>query len=92
MTFDPLDDPRFDEKITIKLTRDEAIVLFAYLARELYDVADEKNLRASFVHAAEVHGLLALHQALWPTLLDIGMPGAEGIELQAREHLLKRYT
>lgn len=85
-------DHRFDEEITITLRRDEAIVLFVYLSRELYMVADEKNLRASFVHAAEVHGLLALHQELFPPLMDIGAPGAEGIESAAREHLLKRHT
>lgn len=85
-------DHRFDETITIKLKRDEAIVLFVYLTRELYTVADEKNLRASFAHAAEVHGLLALHQELFPPLMDIGAPGVEGIESAAREHLLKRHT
>lgn len=85
-------DHRFDETIALELKRDEAIVLFFYLHRELYMVADEKNLRASFVHDAEVHGLLALHQLLFRPLMDTGAPGAEGIELAAREHLLKRYT
>ena len=84
-------DHRFDETITIKLKRDEAIVLFVYLHRELYGVADGKNLKASFVHEAELHGLLALHQELLPPLIDV-RPSAEGIELAAREHLLKRHT
>lgn len=86
------DDHRFDETLTINLKRDEAIVLLVYLTRELYMVADDKNLRASFVHAAEVHGLLALHQELLRPLIDIGAPDAEGIELAAREHLLKRFS
>jgi hypothetical protein len=81
-------DHRFDETLTIELKRDEAIVLYFYLSRELYAVADEKNLRGSFVHAAEVHSLLSLHQVLMYT----GAPRAEGIELAAREHLLKRHT
>ena len=83
---------RFDETITVKLKRDEAIVLFAYLDRELYRVADAKNLRGSFVHGAEEHGLLALHQELFGPLMDIGTPNAQGIEVKAREHLLKRHT
>jgi hypothetical protein len=82
-------DHRFDETITIELKRDEAIVLLLYLHRELYGVADEKNLRGSFVHAAEMHSLLCLHQELFRPLMDIGAPSAEGIELAAREHLLK---
>jgi hypothetical protein len=85
-------DHRFDEAITIELKRDEAIVLFFYLDRELYGVADEKNLRASFVHDAEVHGLLALHQELFRVLMDIGAPSAAGIEKEARVHLLKKHT
>jgi len=83
---------RFDESIGINLDRDEAIVLFVYLHRELYGDADGKNLRASFVHPAEEHGLLALHQELFRAVMDIGAPGNEGIELAAREHLLKRHT
>ena len=85
-------DHRFDETVTIKLKRDEAIVLLFYLSRELYMVADEKNLSASFAHPAELHGLLALHQVLFPPLMDTGAPGAEGIELAAQEHLLARHT
>ena len=42
---------RFDEEISIKLKRDEAIVLFWYLTRELWNAA-ESSLRASFVHDA----------------------------------------
>jgi hypothetical protein len=84
-------DYRFGDAVTIKLKRDEAIVLFAYLARELYGVPDEKNLRASFIHPAKVHGLLALHQELFSPLMDTGGPRAEGIEVAAREHLLKRH-
>jgi hypothetical protein len=39
-----------------------------------------------------VHGLLTLHQELLRPLIDIGAPDAEGIELTAREHLLKRFS
>jgi hypothetical protein len=85
-------DDRFEADVTIKLKRDEAIVLFAYLSRELYGVPDEKNLRASFVHAAEVHGLLALNQELLRPLMDTGAPSAKGIEAAAREHLLQRHS
>ena len=83
------DHHRFDETITIELQRDEAIVLFWYLSREAHD---GKNLRASFVHPAEEHGLLALHQELIYPLMDTGAPEAAGIEDAAREHLLKRHT
>jgi hypothetical protein len=85
-------DHRFDETIIVQLKRDEAIVLFAYLHRELYGMADGKNLRASFVHDAEMHSLLALHQELFQPLMDIGAPGAEGIVPAAQEHLLQRHT
>lgn len=79
---------RFDETIGLKLRRDEAIVLLWYLSREL----DKHNLDASFVHPAEAHSLHALLQELIPALLDTGGPDAAGIELAAREHLLRRHT
>lgn len=82
---------RFEELISITLKRDEAIVLLWYLTRELWN-EDEKNLRASFVHAAEPHSLRALLQELIPRLKDTGAPDAQGIEIKAREHLLGRFT
>jgi len=85
-------DPRLDETITLKLKRDEAIVLLWYLTRELWKKDDDNNLSDSFVHAAEPHSLDALIQVLFPPLSDTGAPEAEGVELAAREHLLKRYT
>jgi hypothetical protein len=42
----------FDESISLTLKRDEAIVLLWYLTRELRN-ENERNLQASFVHAAE---------------------------------------
>jgi hypothetical protein len=79
---------RFDESIDLKLRRDEAIVLFWYLSREL----DKNSLDGSFVHPAEAHSLHALLQELIPPLIDTGGPDAVGIEVAAREHLLKRHT
>ncbi len=84
-------DYRLDESITLKLQRDEAIVLFWYLTRELW-VKEDNKLSASFIHPAEVHSLDALVQQLFPPLMDTGSPDAAGIEIAAREHLLKRYT
>ena len=51
---------RFDETIDLKLQRDEAIVLFWYLSREL----DKTHLDGSFIHPAEAHSLHALLQEL----------------------------
>lgn len=80
---------RFDKSIIMNLKRDEAIVLAWYLERELVR-ENEKNLRASFIHAAEVHSLHALLQELMGTADEIDQ--IAGIELIAREHLLKRFT
>lgn len=82
---------RFHDTISIPLKRDEAIVLLWYLSRELWNEG-EKNLRASFVHAAEAHSLRALLQELIPPLMDTGAPSAAGIEHAARAHLLSRFT
>ena len=83
---------RFEEKISVTLKRDEAIVLFWYLTRELWKEGDQDNLRASFIHGAEPHSLDALLQELIPPLLDTGAPDAKGIEHAARDHLLRRST
>ena len=83
-------DYRFGESITLQLKRDEAIVLFWYLTRELW--GDSPKLRASFIHPAEEHSLEELLQELVVPLMDTGAPGASGIENAAREHLLKRFT
>ena len=80
---------RFDESIIINLKRDEAIVLAWYLTRELWNEG-EKNLRASFIHPAEVHSLDALSHELMHSSDEIDQ--IAGIELVAREHLLKRFT
>ena len=85
------DRKRFDEKISITLQRDAAIVQLWYLTRELWNEGESK-LYASFVHPAEPHGLHALLQELIHPLMDTGAPDAEGIEHAAREHLLSRFT
>jgi hypothetical protein len=81
---------RFEEPVSVTLKRDEAIVLLWYLTRELWN-EHERNLRASFVHPAEAHSLKALLQELIPPLLDTGAPDAAGIEIAARDHLLRRF-
>jgi hypothetical protein len=85
-----LQTPRFDDDITVKLKRDEAIVLFWYLTRELWNKNGE-TLQPSFVHEAESHSLHALMQELIRPLMDTGAPDAAGIEDAAREHLLNRH-
>jgi len=83
------EDYRFDERINLTLTRDEAIVLGWYLERELV-TENEKNLRASFIHPAEAHSLHGLLQELYRSSDDIDQ--IAGIGVVAREHLLKRHT
>jgi hypothetical protein len=78
---------RFDESISVSLQRDEAIVLLWYLTREL----DTEKMQATFVHPAEPHSLHALVQELFVPLMDTGAPDAEGIEIAARDHLLRRF-
>ena len=84
-------DYRLDEQISLRLRRDEAIVLYEYLIRETW-TKEEKNLRASFEHPAEPHSIQAVVQELIPNLIDTGSPEAAGIWAAAREHLLRRYT
>lgn len=79
---------RFDERINISLARDEAIVLANWLGREVHN--EPQKVRASFIHPAEEHSLLALLQELWGTSDDIDQ--IAGIHILAREHLLKRHT
>ena len=80
---------RFDESIDINLRRDEAIVLAYWLVREVYN-EDQKNVRASFVHPAEAHSLLAVLQEIWRNSDEISE--IAGMDIVAREHLLKRHT
>ena len=82
---------RFEESISIKLKRDQAIVLFWYLTRELWN-KENSRLQASFIHEAEPHSLESLLQELIPPLMDTGAPDLEGIEDAARDHLLRRFT
>ena len=81
----------FDQTISIELKRDEAIVLLWYLTREIWN-DEHRKLAASYIHPAEPHSLEALLQELVAPLADTGSPSAAGIELRAREHLLKRHV
>jgi hypothetical protein len=87
---DVTDNDRFDEKISLSLHRDEAIVLLHYLSREIW-MQDEKRLTPSFQHPAEAHGLRALLQELVPPLTDVGGPDSASIHARACESFLNRH-
>jgi hypothetical protein len=81
----------FDRKIDVSLQRDEAIVLYWYLSRELSPCADAR-LAATFEHPSEQLSLGALLQELVSPLMDTGHPDeADAIIAAAREHLLARF-
>jgi hypothetical protein len=85
-------DPKFDfdRKISISLRRDEAIVLYAYLGRELMRHGASR-LGSTFEHPSEPHSLDALFQTLIPPLLDTGDPrDSDAIFDAAMAHLLAR--
>jgi len=84
-------DQDFDRKIELSLNRDEAIVLFGFLSRELYQY-DESRLKPLLEHEAEAHSLLALfHEMIPKLLLDTGGPDADQIYAAASEYLLGRH-
>jgi hypothetical protein len=80
----------FDAKINISLRRDEAIVLYWYLSREIL-MHGEARLRSSYENEAESHGLNALLQELIKHLMDTGGPDSETIHAAAVAHLMKRF-
>ena len=85
--------PRFDfeRKISVTLQRDEAIVLYWYLSRELSPDPGAR-LNATFEHPSEELSLGALCEELVSPLMDTGHPDeADAIIAGARTHLLARF-
>lgn len=83
-------DQDFEQKIDIPLFRDEAIVLYWFLSREIWQ-KDQSRLKVSFENEAESHCLQALLQELIPKLIDTGGPDADQIHAAATEHLMGRH-
>lgn len=79
-----------DETIQIALRRDEAIVLQAFLARELWR-AEPGNLQRCFGHPAEEYALEGLLHELAPRLTETGGPDGEALLRAAVEHLMARF-
>ena len=80
----------FDEKVSIDLQMDEAVVLLWYLSREVWN-RGMARLDGTFDHPAESHGVQALLQELARRLIHTGSERARGIEQAARESLMLRY-
>jgi hypothetical protein len=79
----------FDEPVKLTLRYDEAVILQAYLSREL-DTHAEARLKPTLEHAAELHALLALQQELIPRLIETGGPEGEAILAGALAHMMSR--
>jgi hypothetical protein len=84
-------DVRFDETVTINLQLDEAIVLLAYLVREVWGRGSSR-LEGTYDHPAETHGVQALLQELFNPLVYTGTERFRGIEDAARESVMHRYS
>ena len=82
---------RFDEKVTIDLRMDEAIVLLWYLSREVWNRGSSR-LEGTFDHPAEGHGVQALLQELAVRLINTGSERMRGVEHAARESLMRRHS
>ena len=81
----------FDAKITIALTRDEAIVLRWFLSREIWNKGAER-LRSAIEHPSEEHAFNGLLQAFAPPLFDTGDPKyADEIHTAAQAHHMARF-
>jgi hypothetical protein len=80
----------FDAKVSVSLYRDEAIVLYWYLSREI-GIHGEARLQPSYENDAESHGVNALFQEFIKHLMDTGGPDADSIHAAAVEHLMKRF-
>jgi len=79
-----------DETIQIALRRDEAIVLQAFLAREIWR-PEPGNLQRCFEHPAEEYALEGLLHALVPRLIETVGPDGEALQRAAVEHLMARF-
>jgi hypothetical protein len=84
-------DVRFDEKVTVNLRLDEAIVLLAYLVREVWGHGSSR-LEGTYDYPAETHGVQALLQELFRPLVYVGTERFRGIEDTARESVMRRYS
>lgn len=80
----------FDEPIKLTLRYDEAVILQAYLGREL-DTHAEARLAPTFEHPAELHTLLALQQELIPRIPETGGPDGDAILSGALAHMMRRF-
>jgi hypothetical protein len=79
-----------DERILVKLQRDEAIVMYWYLTRELLrDGA--KRLKPTFASPAEELALEGLMHELSPTLSGPATPEYDVEHEAALEHLSARF-
>jgi hypothetical protein len=81
-----------EEPAWLQLSPDEALVLFAFLTRELWS-REEARIGTCLEHPAEAHALHALLQELIPTTLWAGDPNAPStVFAEARERLLARHS
>jgi hypothetical protein len=85
------DNYRFDEKVSISLRMDEAVALFWYLSREVWNRGSAR-LEGTFDHPAEHHSVQALLQELAARLIHTGGNEASQIEQAARESVMHRYA
>ena len=85
---EPADD--LDAYLKITLRRDEAIVLQAFLARELMR-SEPGRLHALCAHPAEELSLEGLLHELIPHLTETGGPGGDALYEAAVKHLIARF-
>ena len=85
------DNYAFDEKVSINLRMDEAVVLLWFLSREVWNCGSAR-LEGTFDHQAEHHSVQALLQELTVSLIHTGGKEASQIEEAARESLMRRYA
>lgn len=79
-----------DETIQVTLRRDEAIVLQAFLARELWR-AEPGPLQQGFGHPGEELACEGLLHALVPKLIETGGPDGDALYRAALDHLTARF-
>ena len=80
----------FDERIPLMLKRDEATVLFGYLARHFLNEGGQR-MKASFDHPAEELALEGLMHEMIPQLSGPKALISETEYLDALEHLSARF-